>query len=154
MKNTCSCHQEYIICVDPVTQLGLNTDSVMEYSIADIHRASDADTPELLPCGYLVGESDTISVKLKGTTIALLEVTSLEKNMTPHHWNALMTQVSDSFLMTEAFSLHLQTCLSIVRTVWRLRRSFRSQFCSDTSLSWRSTDESSFQGLLAQGRAF
>ncbi len=91
MKNTCSCHQEYIICVDPVTQLGLNTDSVMEYSIADIHRASDADTPELLPCGYLVGESDTISVKLKGTTIALLEVTSLEKNMTPHHWNALDT---------------------------------------------------------------
>ncbi len=53
--------------------MGLNTDSVMEYSIADIHRASDADTPELLPCGYLVGESDTISVKLKGTTIALLE---------------------------------------------------------------------------------
>ncbi|XDV53093.1 hypothetical protein PO909_021680 [Leuciscus waleckii] len=57
--------KEYIICVDPVTQLGLTTDSVMEYSIGDIHRASDADTPELLPCGYLVGESDTISVKLK-----------------------------------------------------------------------------------------
>lgn len=67
-----SLQQEYIICVDPVTQLGLNTDSVMEYSIGDIHRASDADTPELLPCGYLVGESDTISVKLKGTLIALL----------------------------------------------------------------------------------
>lgn len=79
-----SLQQEYIINVDPVTQLGLNTDSVIEYSIGDIHRASDADTPELLPCGYLVGESDTISVKLKGTTIALLEVTSLE-NMTPHH---------------------------------------------------------------------
>ncbi|XP_067293020.1 neuron navigator 2 isoform X2 [Pseudorasbora parva] len=57
--------KEYIIYVDPVTQLGLNTDSVMEYSIGDIHRASDVDTPELLPCGYLVGESDTISVKLK-----------------------------------------------------------------------------------------
>lgn len=55
------------MCVDPVTQLGLNTDSVMGYSIGDIHRSSDADTPELLPCGYLVGESDTISVKLKGT---------------------------------------------------------------------------------------
>ncbi|KAK9952211.1 hypothetical protein ABG768_018064 [Culter alburnus] len=57
--------KEYIIYVDPVTQLGLNTDCVMEYSIGDIHRASDADIPELLPCGYLVGESDTISVKLK-----------------------------------------------------------------------------------------
>lgn len=64
--------QEYIICVDPVTQLGLNTDTVMEYSIGDIHRASDADTPELLPCGYLVGESDTISVRLKGAIISLL----------------------------------------------------------------------------------
>uniref|UniRef100_A0A672PIK2 Neuron navigator 2 n=1 Tax=Sinocyclocheilus grahami TaxID=75366 RepID=A0A672PIK2_SINGR len=61
--------KEYIIYVDPVTQLGLNTDSVMEYSIADIHRASDADTPELLPCGYLVGESDTISVKLKDLSV-------------------------------------------------------------------------------------
>nr|XP_055048989.1 neuron navigator 2 isoform X2 [Misgurnus anguillicaudatus] len=57
--------KEYIMCVDPVTQLGLNTDSVLGYSIGDIHRTSDADTPELLPCGYLVGESDTITVKLK-----------------------------------------------------------------------------------------
>ncbi|XP_073687467.1 neuron navigator 2 [Garra rufa] len=62
--------KEYIIYVDPVTQLGLNTDSVMEYSIGDIHRASDADTPELLPCGYLVGESDTISVKLKDLSVS------------------------------------------------------------------------------------
>uniref|UniRef100_A0A671MDP8 Neuron navigator 2-like n=1 Tax=Sinocyclocheilus anshuiensis TaxID=1608454 RepID=A0A671MDP8_9TELE len=61
--------KEYIIYVDPVTQLGLNTDSVMEYSIADIYRTSDADTPELLPCGYLVGESDTISVKLKDLSV-------------------------------------------------------------------------------------
>ncbi|XP_051545979.1 neuron navigator 2-like [Myxocyprinus asiaticus] len=57
--------KEYIIYVDPVTQLGLNTDSVMGYSTGDVHRTSDADTPELLPCGYLVGESDTISVHLK-----------------------------------------------------------------------------------------
>uniref|UniRef100_A0A671MIH7 Neuron navigator 2-like n=1 Tax=Sinocyclocheilus anshuiensis TaxID=1608454 RepID=A0A671MIH7_9TELE len=61
--------KEYIIYIDPITQLGLNTDSVLEYSIGDIHRASDADTPELLPCGYLVGESDTISVKLKDLSV-------------------------------------------------------------------------------------
>ncbi|XP_026094648.1 LOW QUALITY PROTEIN: neuron navigator 2-like [Carassius auratus] len=61
--------KEYIIYIDPITQLGLNTDSVMEYSIGDIHRSSDADTPELLPCGYLVGESDTISVKLKDLSV-------------------------------------------------------------------------------------
>ncbi|XP_016367032.1 neuron navigator 2-like [Sinocyclocheilus rhinocerous] len=61
--------KEYIIYIDPITQLGLNTDSVLKYSIGDIHRASDADTPELLPCGYLVGESDTISVKLKDLSV-------------------------------------------------------------------------------------
>ncbi|KAK6319931.1 hypothetical protein J4Q44_G00090380 [Coregonus suidteri] len=58
--------KEYIIQVDPVSQLGLNSDSVLGYSIGDIHRTRGADTPELLPCGYLVGDSDTISVSLKG----------------------------------------------------------------------------------------
>ncbi|KAF7707641.1 hypothetical protein HF521_018859 [Silurus meridionalis] len=58
--------KEYIIHVDPVSQLGLNTDSVLSYGIGDIRRTSEADTPELLPCGYLVGNSDTISVHLKG----------------------------------------------------------------------------------------
>lgn len=52
--------------MDPVSQLGLNTDSVLSYGIGDIQRTSEADTPELLPCGYLVGDSDTISVRLKG----------------------------------------------------------------------------------------
>ncbi|CAB1313513.1 unnamed protein product [Coregonus sp. 'balchen'] len=47
-------------------KLGLNSDSVLGYSIGDIHRTRGADTPELLPCGYLVGDSDTISVSLKG----------------------------------------------------------------------------------------
>ncbi|XP_072519022.1 neuron navigator 2 isoform X2 [Salminus brasiliensis] len=58
--------KEYIIHVDPVTQLGLNSDSVLGYSIGDVHRTDNADSPELLPCGYLVGDSDTISVRLKG----------------------------------------------------------------------------------------
>uniref|UniRef100_A0A8C7LZ05 Neuron navigator 2b n=1 Tax=Oncorhynchus mykiss TaxID=8022 RepID=A0A8C7LZ05_ONCMY len=58
--------KEYIIHVDPVSQLGLNSDSVLGYSIGDIHRTRGTDTPELLPCGYLVGDSDTISVSLKG----------------------------------------------------------------------------------------
>ena len=60
--------QEYIINVDPVSQLGLNSDSVLGYSIGEVHRSSGAETPELLPCGYLVGDSDTIAVKLKGRT--------------------------------------------------------------------------------------
>ncbi|NWW82607.1 NAV2 protein, partial [Climacteris rufus] len=58
--------KEYIIHVDPVSQLGLNSDSVLGYSIGEIKRTNSAETPELLPCGYLVGENNTISVSIKG----------------------------------------------------------------------------------------
>ncbi|XP_066439679.1 neuron navigator 2 isoform X5 [Eleutherodactylus coqui] len=58
--------KEYLVHVDPVTQLGLNSDSVVGYSIGEIKRTNTAGTPELLPCGYLVGENDTICVSLKG----------------------------------------------------------------------------------------
>lgn len=65
--------QEYITHVDPMTQLGLSSDSVEGYNIGEIHRpsrssssSSAAHTPELLPCGYLVGDSNTINIRLKG----------------------------------------------------------------------------------------
>ncbi|XP_008588560.1 PREDICTED: neuron navigator 2 [Galeopterus variegatus] len=58
--------EEYIIHVDPVSQLGLNSDSVLGYSIGEIKRSNTSETPELLPCGYLVGENTTISVTVKG----------------------------------------------------------------------------------------
>ncbi|XP_039092711.1 neuron navigator 2 isoform X4 [Hyaena hyaena] len=58
--------KEYIIHVDPVSQLGLNSDSVLGYSIGEIKRSNTLETPELLPCGYLVGENTTISVTVKG----------------------------------------------------------------------------------------
>nr|XP_020467982.1 neuron navigator 2 [Monopterus albus] len=63
--------KEYITHVDPVSQLGLSSDSVEGYNIGEIHRPSSpsaAHTPELLPCGYLVGDSNTISIQLKGTS--------------------------------------------------------------------------------------
>uniref|UniRef100_A0A4W6EGQ2 Neuron navigator 3 n=1 Tax=Lates calcarifer TaxID=8187 RepID=A0A4W6EGQ2_LATCA len=62
--------KEYITHVDPMSQLGLSSDSVEGYNIGEIHRPSSlsaAQTPELLPCGYLVGDSNTISIQLKGT---------------------------------------------------------------------------------------
>ncbi|XP_036282106.1 neuron navigator 2 isoform X2 [Pipistrellus kuhlii] len=58
--------KEYIIHVDPVSQLGLNSDSVLGYSIGEVKRSNTSETPELLPCGYLVGENTTISVTVKG----------------------------------------------------------------------------------------
>ncbi|XP_021119575.1 neuron navigator 2 isoform X3 [Heterocephalus glaber] len=58
--------KEYIIHVDPVSQLGLNSDSVLGYSIGEIKRSNGSETPELLPCGYLVGENTTVSVSVRG----------------------------------------------------------------------------------------
>ncbi|XP_076879249.1 neuron navigator 2 isoform X3 [Brachyhypopomus gauderio] len=58
--------KEYIRHVDPVSQLGLGSDSVEGYRIGDVLRHSGADIPELLPCGYLVGENNTINISLKG----------------------------------------------------------------------------------------
>uniref|UniRef100_A0A8C5PML6 Neuron navigator 2 n=1 Tax=Leptobrachium leishanense TaxID=445787 RepID=A0A8C5PML6_9ANUR len=58
--------KEYIMHIDPVAQLGLNSDSVIGYSIGEIKRTQSTETPELLPCGYLVGENNTISVSVKG----------------------------------------------------------------------------------------
>uniref|UniRef100_A0A4W3JNB4 Neuron navigator 2 n=1 Tax=Callorhinchus milii TaxID=7868 RepID=A0A4W3JNB4_CALMI len=63
--------KEYIIHVDPVSQLGLNSDSVLGYSIGDIRRVNGSDIPELLPCGYLVGENNTIMMSLKGINHSL-----------------------------------------------------------------------------------
>ncbi|XP_019123595.2 neuron navigator 2 isoform X4 [Larimichthys crocea] len=63
--------KEYITHVDPVNQLGLSSDSVQGYNIGEIHRpsiSSAAHTPELLPCGYLVGDSNTINIQLKGVS--------------------------------------------------------------------------------------
>nr|XP_046251075.1 neuron navigator 2 isoform X3 [Scatophagus argus] len=61
--------KEYITHVDPISQLGLSSDSVEGYNIGEIHRPSSAaHTPELLPCGYLVGDSNTINIQLKGVS--------------------------------------------------------------------------------------
>lgn len=55
-----------------MSQLGLSSDSVQGYNIGEIHRSSSrsaANTPELLPCGYLVGDN-TINIQLKGTEVS------------------------------------------------------------------------------------
>ncbi|XP_053539362.1 neuron navigator 2 isoform X3 [Ictalurus punctatus] len=60
--------KEYIRHVDQVSQLGLSSDSVESYRIGDVIRPGRAETPELLPCGYLVGENKTINISLKGVS--------------------------------------------------------------------------------------
>lgn len=64
-----------------MSQLGLSSDSVEGYKIGEIHRPSSASaalTPELLPCGYLVGDSNTINIQLKGaSTTNIIYLTSI-----------------------------------------------------------------------------
>ncbi|XP_069760450.1 neuron navigator 3 isoform X3 [Narcine bancroftii] len=58
--------KEYIFRLDPTTSLGLSSESIVSYNIGDVVRSYNMELPELLPCGYLVGESNIITVNLKG----------------------------------------------------------------------------------------
>ena len=64
--------QEYVFRVDPLTSLGLNSDSIVCYRMGDVVRAHASEVPELLPCGYLVGDNNIIKVNLKGTKQGVL----------------------------------------------------------------------------------
>lgn len=58
--------QEYVFRVDPLTSLGLNSDSIVCYRMGEVVRSHTSEVPELLPCGYLVGDNNIIKVNLKG----------------------------------------------------------------------------------------
>ncbi|CAN9508105.1 unnamed protein product [Ophioblennius macclurei] len=58
--------KEYVFRVDPLTSLGLSSDSIVCYRMGEVVRSHTAEVPELLPCGYLVGENNVIKVNLKG----------------------------------------------------------------------------------------
>lgn len=54
--------------MDPAASLGLSSDCIASYCIGDVIRAHSLEVPELLPCGYLVGDNNIITVNLKGKT--------------------------------------------------------------------------------------
>lgn len=58
--------QEYCERVDPLSSLGLGVDCIWSYHIGEVVRYKDSSLPDLLPCGYLVGETCNITVCLKG----------------------------------------------------------------------------------------
>ncbi|XP_037552169.1 neuron navigator 3 [Nematolebias whitei] len=57
--------KEYVFRVDPGTSLGLSSDSIVCYRMGEVIRSHASEVPELLPCGYLVGDN-IIKVNLKG----------------------------------------------------------------------------------------
>ncbi|KAM9705349.1 neuron navigator 3 isoform 3-T3 [Menidia menidia] len=58
--------KEYVFRVDPGTSLGLSSDSIVSYRMGEVIRSHTSEVPELLPCGYLVGDNNIIKVNLKG----------------------------------------------------------------------------------------
>ncbi|XP_064198495.1 neuron navigator 3 isoform X3 [Anguilla rostrata] len=60
--------KEYVFRVDPLTSLGLSSDSIASYRIGEVLRAHGSETPQLLPCGYLVGDNNIITVNIKGAS--------------------------------------------------------------------------------------
>lgn len=59
--------KEYVLRVDPVSNLGLSAESVVSYHVGEIVRSKESEVPELLPCGYIVGDNMHIKLVLKGT---------------------------------------------------------------------------------------
>lgn len=58
--------KEYVMRVDPTSNLGLNAESIGFYQVGEIRRNSNfARKPELLPYGYLVGDATDIVIALK-----------------------------------------------------------------------------------------
>ncbi|KAM5170954.1 neuron navigator 3 isoform 2-T2 [Mantella aurantiaca] len=86
--------KEYIYRVDSASNLGLTSDGITNYSIGEIIRANNTEVPEMLPCGYLVGENNIITVNLKGVEESSLDSfvfdTLIPKPITQRYFNLLM----------------------------------------------------------------
>ncbi|KAJ7405736.1 Neuron navigator 3 [Willisornis vidua] len=86
--------KEYIFRVDPATSLGLSSDCIASYCIGDVIRAHSLEVPELLPCGYLVGDNNVITVNLKGVEENSLDSfvfdTLIPKPIAQRYFNLLM----------------------------------------------------------------
>ncbi|XP_078077213.1 neuron navigator 3 [Mustelus asterias] len=86
--------KEYVFRLDPATSLGMSSDSILSYNIGDIMRAGNLELPELLPCGYLVGENNIITVNLKGvaenSVDSLVFETLIPKPLSHRYLNILL----------------------------------------------------------------
>ncbi|XP_063783472.1 neuron navigator 3 isoform X4 [Pseudophryne corroboree] len=86
--------KEYIYRVDPASNLSLTSDAITSYNIGDLVRSNYTEVPEMLPCGYLVGDNNIITVNLKGVEENSLDSfvfdTLIPKPITQRYFNLLM----------------------------------------------------------------
>ena len=60
--------KQYLSRIDQSTNLGLTSESIHAFVVGEVYRTKDGEIPELLPYGYLVGETTNIKIILKGMT--------------------------------------------------------------------------------------
>ena len=60
--------KEFVMRIDPVTNLGLGAESIQYYEVGEISRIVHHVNPELLPYGYLVGNINSIKIVLRHGT--------------------------------------------------------------------------------------
>ncbi|XP_061271590.1 neuron navigator 3 isoform X7 [Bos javanicus] len=86
--------KEYVFRIDTSASLGLSSDCIASYCIGDVTRSHGPEVPELLPCGYLVGDNNVITVNLKGVEENSLDSfvfdTLIPKPITQRYFNLLM----------------------------------------------------------------
>ncbi|XP_030882917.1 neuron navigator 3 isoform X5 [Leptonychotes weddellii] len=86
--------KEYVFRIDTSASLGLSSDCIASYCIGDLIRSHSLEVPELLPCGYLVGDNNIITVNLKGVEENSLDSfvfdTLIPKPITQRYFNLLM----------------------------------------------------------------
>lgn len=82
--------KDYLSKIDPSTNLGLNTDSITSYHLGEAKRGPEMGFPELLPCGYIVGNVKTLYICLQG--VGSLAFETLIPRSIVHRYINLLTE--------------------------------------------------------------
>lgn len=82
--------KDYLSKIDPGTSLGLNTDSITSYHLGEAKRGPEMGFPELLPCGYIIGNVKTLYICLQG--VGSLAFDSLIPRSIVHRYISLLTE--------------------------------------------------------------
>lgn len=82
--------KDYLSRIDPGTNLGLNTDSIISYHLGEAKRGPEMGFPELLPCGYIIGHVKTLYICLQG--VGSLAFDSLIPRSIVHRYINLLTE--------------------------------------------------------------
>jgi neuron navigator 2 len=82
--------KDYLSRIDPGTNLGLNTDSITSYHLGEAKRGPEMGFPELLPCGYIIGNVSTLYICLQG--VGSLAFDTLVPRSIVHRYINLLTE--------------------------------------------------------------